>query len=222
METAFFGVKRLHWRVVAITGRLLEPSTLTPARFDLMRILALRPEGIIQRNIVLLLGVSAPVVSRILKALERAGTVVRTRWERDRRCKLVRITDLGTELVGRAFAETLDPRVGEHMVATLVADRRHPDIDDESLRAKVAALEDGIVRARGRLHDTSPVRHPWKSDDILSMMETALVHDREPPPLFDPTYFPPEQYGLTTEEIGLLWDPPPGYVPPDIDSGLLP
>ncbi|MDB4945107.1 MAG: hypothetical protein JWP97_4641 [Labilithrix sp.] len=223
MEPVFFGIKRVHLRTVAITRRLLEPSLLTPARFDMMRIVAAREGGILQRNIEYLLGVSAATVSRMLTALERLGAVVRSRWERDRRCQMVEVTAIGTELVGRGFAETLDPRITEHMAATMVADRKNPDIDAEDVRAAVASFEDGLVRARRRLRDPSRVRHPWGAHDILHMANAALVPDAGPPPLFHPTYLPHEEHFITGAGRALAWDPPRGYVPPPPESyGLLP
>ena len=75
------------------------------------------------------------------------------------------------------------------------------------------------MKARRVFRDRSPVRNPWRSDD-LETMEKAFAHDRRRPehyeghgPLIEP---------LTSEQIRLLWDPPRGYVPPAPESmGLL-
>ena len=71
MHAAFFGLKRVHLRILAVSRSLLARVALTPARFDMIRIVELHTEGIPQRNIQYLLGVSAPTVSRMVKALEK-------------------------------------------------------------------------------------------------------------------------------------------------------
>ena len=76
MNVAFFGIKRVHLRVVHLTHALLRGKHLTPARFDLMRIVELYgDETVPQASIQNLLGVSAPTVSRMLKSLQKLGFV---------------------------------------------------------------------------------------------------------------------------------------------------
>jgi len=92
MHAIFFGIKRVHLRVLAVTRRMIGLSALTRARFDMLRIVELHPHGITQSTIRWLLGVSAPTVSRMLKALQRLGFVDRHRDARDGRCVRVRLT----------------------------------------------------------------------------------------------------------------------------------
>lgn len=223
METTFFAIKRLHLRTLAIGRRLLVPSLLTPARFDLARLVALRAEGIIQRSIVTILGVSGATVSRMLKALERMGVVVRSPWELDRRCLLVQITPIGIDLLGRAYAETVMPRISEHMAAAMITDQQHPDIDDPEVVRAVGAFEDRLVHARLRLRDPSPVRHPWLAVDVVDMHRMMFDRYTTPPPDHVASYSGIEEQCITSEGRGLAWDPPAGYVPPAPDSyGLMP
>src|SRR4029079_19247651 len=100
MHPIFFGIKRVHLRVVAVTRKLLLGVQLTPARFDMLRIVGLHEHwGAAQSKIQYLLGVSAATVSRMLKSLEVLGFVVRKRMARDARCVLVPLTPPATARV---------------------------------------------------------------------------------------------------------------------------
>jgi hypothetical protein len=60
MHAIFFGVKRVHIEVVRFTRGLIAHSNLTPARFDLMRVVGLYEYGVRQETIAWVLGVTAP------------------------------------------------------------------------------------------------------------------------------------------------------------------
>ena len=87
-------------KMLKATGSKRHP--LTPARFDMMRIIGGHQErGVPQGNVQWFLGVSAATVSKMLRALEDLGYVVRKRRERDRRHQTVYITELGRWVVRR-------------------------------------------------------------------------------------------------------------------------
>src|SRR3954471_16894373 len=95
MHASFFGIKRVHLRVLAVTRPMIKDYELTPARFDMLRVVLLHPDGIAQTTLRWLLGVSAPTVSRMLKSLQQLGFVERERDLADGRCLNVLLTPRG-------------------------------------------------------------------------------------------------------------------------------
>lgn len=221
METMFFGVKRMHLCVNEILKKVIWHSTLTPARFDLLRIVAIRGP-IRQRAIRSLLGVSGPTVSIMLKGLQEWGTVWRDVDPTDRRHRIIRITPMGEDFLERAYDQAIDSRVGEQMVKTAVAYARLPDLEDAKLQRAVFDVEDFFVKARRMFRDKSMVRNPWTDDDVSSMLQRALEHDTRPPLDFPGRGAPDSRLPFSDEEISKLWDRPPGWIPlPEYSSAIL-
>lgn len=89
-----------HWaRQLALVAKL------TPARADLM--LLLRDHPMLQAGIIREMCVSAPVVSRMLKALEGLGLVQRRPHPSDHRYRIVELTRLGHEALAPLFEDLL-------------------------------------------------------------------------------------------------------------------
>ncbi|MBK6695417.1 MAG: MarR family transcriptional regulator [Myxococcales bacterium] len=89
-----------HWaRQLALVAKL------TPARADLM--LLLRDHPMLQSGIIREMCVSAPVVSRMLKALEGLGLVQRRPHPSDRRYRIVELTRLGHEALAPLLEDLL-------------------------------------------------------------------------------------------------------------------
>jgi DNA-binding MarR family transcriptional regulator len=156
MHKAFFGIKRVHLRVLAVSRALLGRVALTPARFDLMRIVELHTEGIPQRNIQYLLGVSAPTISRMVKALEKLGMLRRRRWEQDRRCVLVEMTHVGAGVVGAARESLVESGVAERFAL------RGLGSDPDTARTDLTTLQRFLMRMRRAFHDSPLFEHPWR------------------------------------------------------------
>jgi DNA-binding MarR family transcriptional regulator len=173
MHAAFFGFKRVHLRVVHITQALLRERHLTPARFDMMRIVEMyEDEGVPQSTIQHLLGVSAPTVSRMLKSLEKLGFVRLSRLARDRRRGLVNITAVGQWVVQNAREPLVDSGVGERMALRGLA------FDQEAARPALDTLQRFLWRLRRNYGDSAPLDHPWKMQDIVPFAYTHLVNGR--------------------------------------------
>jgi DNA-binding MarR family transcriptional regulator len=103
MHDSLFASKRAYQSVLyRIAWKLTEPFGLTPARLDLLYVLRSR-QPLCQRELDLALGVTPVVVSRMVKALEELGFVVRTTCAEDRRKKMVRLTDEGMERLENAL-----------------------------------------------------------------------------------------------------------------------
>lgn len=170
MHAMFFSIKRVHLRVLHITRGLLRGIDLTPARFDMMRIVALHPEfGVTQGRIIDLLGVSAATVSRMLTSLEDLGFVTRRRTPRDARCVLVAITELGLATVRAAFRKLLDKDIDERLALRGLAFARR------KARPQLDVLQRFLMRLRKNYADPAPFAHPWTTRDIYPYVFHTLV-----------------------------------------------
>ena len=102
MDTTIFSLKRAHHATLAFARRMLKEFGITPARYDLLRIVEGTFAGSIeQMNLVRILGVSAPVVSRMVKQLVELGLVEHYRYEECPRIKVVEVTKKAVELLAR-------------------------------------------------------------------------------------------------------------------------
>jgi DNA-binding MarR family transcriptional regulator len=95
MHFLSFAVKRAHLRCVETLKPVAGLYGLTPARFDVLHVIRQRLGEATQACIRHVLGVSGTTISRMVQALEELGFVARERHWRDKRTKLVRLTDLG-------------------------------------------------------------------------------------------------------------------------------
>ena len=174
MHAVFFGSKRVHLEVVwRLTRPLLDGCGcgLTPARFDLMRLVHLRRErGTVQASLKWMLGVSASTISRMVRALEKLGFVRRVTDAQDRRYLRVYITDAGEQAVERALAATVGQREDQRAVARCATGERDHQARwteaettaiIEGAREKTKELEGALARMRRALRDRAPSPHPW-------------------------------------------------------------
>src|ERR1019366_3816694 len=102
MHVIFFGLKRAFHGTLRITRGALATLGLTPARFDLLYIVAKEGSSLLQRDLQRALGVAAPTVSRMLRSLEDLGLIEREVMEEDHRCRNVLLTKAGRRCVFKA------------------------------------------------------------------------------------------------------------------------
>jgi DNA-binding MarR family transcriptional regulator len=102
MHILYFGLKRAFHGSLRVTRRALATLGLTPARFDMLYIVAKEGSSLLQRELQRALGVTAATVSRMLTSLEKLGLVEREVSEEDRRCQNVVLTKAGRRCVLRA------------------------------------------------------------------------------------------------------------------------
>jgi DNA-binding MarR family transcriptional regulator len=181
MHPLFFGVKRLHWLLVrAAAGLLVEKDFwITPARFDLLRVLHKHPHGLTRFKLVRLLGVSGPVVSRMLKALEAEGLLTRERYARDRRIVIVRATEAAVHCVDEVLKVDDGIDVAKEAVKLFVSSKR------ARVRTReLQIFERFLVRARERLNDKAPFTYPWFGGQIMA--PDGWLRLIPPPPTFAP------------------------------------
>jgi DNA-binding MarR family transcriptional regulator len=173
MHVAFFGIKRVHLRVLDVSRALLREKHLTPARFDMMRIVeAYREHGLPQWAIQHRLGVSAPTVSRMLKALEKLGFVKRKRSARDRRTLIVKITQVGIWVVENAHASLIESGIAERFALRGLA------LDRDEARAALPSFEHTLMRMRRNYGDSTPFDLPWRKQDVVPLVYSELIDGR--------------------------------------------
>ncbi len=95
MHVIFFGLKRAFHGALRVTRDALAILGLTPARFDMLYIVAKEGSSLLQRDLQRALGVAAATVSRMLKSLEELGLIEREVTEEDHRCRNVMLTKEG-------------------------------------------------------------------------------------------------------------------------------
>jgi DNA-binding MarR family transcriptional regulator len=177
MHRVFFGVKRLHWLLVKLSQTVIDLRglLLTPARMDLLRVLHKYRGGIARFKLVRLLGVSGPVVSRMLKALESRRWLTRERAEKNRRVVIVKATE--------DTLEVLDELEGHGKAAEKLVHRVFSSSKRASVRRReLQILERFIVRARARMNDKAPFTHPWFGGEIMA--HDGWLRLIVPPPTF--------------------------------------
>jgi DNA-binding MarR family transcriptional regulator len=102
MHVIHFGLKRAFHGTLRITRPALACLGLTPARFDMLSIVAEEGGSLLQRDLQRALGVAAATVSRMLRSLEELGLVEREVLEEDHRCRNVVLTKAGRRCVLKA------------------------------------------------------------------------------------------------------------------------
>src|SRR5512140_229417 len=106
MHPAFFSVRRTQLALMTHQWFLLEEFDLaeeiTPVQLDVLRIVYERLV-VMRWQLVDLLGVQGPAVSRMLDRLQKKGLIVRSKWEHDERMVEVRLTEYGEDVVKRAM-----------------------------------------------------------------------------------------------------------------------
>jgi DNA-binding MarR family transcriptional regulator len=163
-----FGTKRAFQGFVRVTRKQLVDLGLTAARFDLLTVLVrCRPgelcaPGVRQSEIRRKLGVTAPVVTRMLRALEGLGLVRRWReQDQDRRQVRVELTVAGERCILKAH-EVMLPAVSR-MVYRAICFGEHRNADARFRH--MDTLESYMESMRGRFGDTARLYYPWGHPD---------------------------------------------------------
>jgi DNA-binding MarR family transcriptional regulator len=163
-----FGAKRAFHGFLRVTRKQLVEMGLTAARFDLLSVLVkCRPgelcaDGVRQSEIRRMLGVSAPVVTRMVRALEELGLVRRWReHDGDRRQVRVWLTEAGERCILKAH-EVMLPAVSR-MVYRAICFGKHRSADARFRH--MDTLESYLSSLRRRFRDTAGLYYPWGHPD---------------------------------------------------------
>lgn len=162
MHRIFFSIKRVHLRVVEVSKRLVGAFELTPARFDMLRVVMLHaPYGATQWRLRALLGVSAATVSRMAKSLEMLGFVARARSGRDARDVWVTLTELGKERVTAAMKALVDSGVADTFA------KRGVDFDPQAATVRLSVLQTALSSMRRIYGDAALFIDPWRRGGLV-------------------------------------------------------
>jgi DNA-binding MarR family transcriptional regulator len=173
MNQVFFSVKRVHLRIVEIGKKLLKEFELTPARFDLLRVVdAHHPRPVLQSKICTLLGVSAATVSRMLISLEKLGFVEREESAVDARNLLVSLSDFGWNLLDRAIVALVCCGAAERIA------RRGVAFAPKLAVVRLRVLQKHLNSMRRIYGDGAPFIDPWRDDDLVTYHYTTVVRGR--------------------------------------------
>ena len=162
MNAITFGTKRAFHGFLRFTRRAFASVGLTAARFDML--LAIRGsvrsdqpfETIMQCDLRSVLGVTAGVVSRMLRALEKLGLVQRAHAD-DRRYKAVWLSQKG-EACFRAARQLLMRSV-QRVVVTAICVGQHGDTRQRVQH--VQRLRTYLTALRRDFGDAAPLSHAW-------------------------------------------------------------
>ncbi|HEY8038569.1 MAG TPA: MarR family transcriptional regulator [Polyangiaceae bacterium] len=169
MNAIAFGTKRAFHGFLRITRKALQSVGLTAARFDMMCALLSDPHGrrnrerfsVRQSNLRRALGVSASVVSRMLRALESLGWVVRRRARGDGRQYDVLLTESGDQRI--RLARRLLLRGVQRIVYHCICMGRHRDANERFRHMEW--LESYLRVLRRDFGDTATLYYPWGHPD---------------------------------------------------------
>jgi DNA-binding MarR family transcriptional regulator len=168
MNAIAFGTKRAFHGFLRVTRKQLASLGLTAARFDMLSALLdarpawLRGMGVWQSELREVLGVTAPVVTRMVQALEVLGLVRREREEYgDRRQVVVTLTRAGARCILKARKVVL-PDVRERVFGAISVGR-HRYAQERWVR--MDALESYLCALRGKFGDASCLHYPWGHPD---------------------------------------------------------
>jgi DNA-binding MarR family transcriptional regulator len=169
MNAIAFGTKRAFHGFLRVTRRALGSIGLTAARFDMMYALLWvggserhRHHDVRQSDLRRKLGVTAPVVSRMLRALERLGWVTRSRNPGgDRRQRWVSLTTRGEEIIHKARRWFLQGV--QRFVCEAICFGAHRDPIQRLIH--MDQLESYLRALRSDFGDTATLYYPWGHPD---------------------------------------------------------
>jgi DNA-binding MarR family transcriptional regulator len=166
MHAAYFGLKRSYWGSLGTTRKRLKEMGLTAARFDMLYALLEHRTPVKQRFLVRKLGVTSPVVSRMLKSLRQLGYVDRRRDNLDARAWLTFLTPAGRFKIRDAIHEFITEGLIDRIVEESLCPRMPPDPnrEDEAF-ARMGELEFLLDTLRDGFNARGTLYYPWHPDD---------------------------------------------------------
>ena len=168
MNAIAFGTKRAFHGFLRASRKPLAFMGLTAARFDMLAALYRKPgpwassrDGMLQSDLRRELGVTAPVVTRMLQALRALGWVTRSRIESDRRQWWITLTTQGLARFKSAYRIML--RAVQQWVDKAICFGQHRDPDKRLVQ--MDTLEGFLRVLRHELGDGARLDYPWGHPD---------------------------------------------------------
>jgi DNA-binding MarR family transcriptional regulator len=172
MNAIFFASKRVFHGALRVTRSSLQSVApgLTAARFDMMYALTYECGGhhkferqtVLQSGLWRTLGVTPPVVARMLRSIEALGWVTRRRpLYGDQRQREVTLTDSGVACFRTAYKLLF--RFAERIVYRAICWGKHRDRDARFVH--MSTLEEYLDSLRGYCRDTARLYYRWGHPD---------------------------------------------------------
>jgi DNA-binding MarR family transcriptional regulator len=183
MHVIFFGLKRAFHGTLRVTRRVLASLGLTPARFDMLYIVAKEGSSLLQRELQRALGVTAATVSRMLTSLEELGLVEREVSEDDHRCRNVVLTKAGRRRVLEAARVLIHSGNIQLAVDSALSPSRW--YEPTACRLATDQLDRALYLLRHAYGDVATLRYPHA--DAKSGFARPLVWCEPPEAPFAPS-----------------------------------
>jgi len=168
MNAIAFGTKRAFHGFLRVARRPLASMGLTAARFDLLAAIydtrVIKDpslNGMLQSELRRQLGVTAPVVTRMLQALQALGFVTRRRVDSDRRQLWVELTSIGMARIKTAYR--IMRRAVQRWVCVAICFGRHRDPHKRLVH--MDTLECYLRGLRREFGDSATLAYPWGHPD---------------------------------------------------------
>ena len=131
------GIRRLQQIAVAVFSQGAQPHGVTPVQFAVLQLLEHMP-GIDQRTLAQEVGFDKATIGGVIDRLEARGLLLRQQTPKDRRVKLLNLTDAGKELLQALMPIALQAQ--RHMLDPLSDAERQQFV---GLMARVLAHHEG-------------------------------------------------------------------------------
>jgi DNA-binding MarR family transcriptional regulator len=166
MHAAMYGLKRAYWASLGTTRKRLKELGLTAARFDLLYVLRQHRGPLGQRTLTRILGVTHPVVSRMLKSLRVLGLTEREKRRSDRREWMISLTPSGRATIHKAVLEFIFRRKAARIVEEGLCPDMPPDRNRENEALfRMAALDAMLNTLRYGFRGRGTLYYRWSPDD---------------------------------------------------------
>ena len=187
MHPLLFSFKRVFLRSTRIVWPLAKEFGFTPARYDMLVAIARSPDGIAQLRLRHVLGVSAPVVCRMLRQLEHLDLVWRHPHPLNEQWRWVRLTDAARDALAEASSELEGPDSLLDAFVHAAVTRRPESLPERRLGYAAASGVTDVLRER--LGDRATLRYPgypapgepWPSS-VLMLAPSATPPTPPTPP----------------------------------------
>ena len=161
MHPIFQSFKRTYWASMRFSRAFMYPFSesyrITPARFDMMLVIARKPDGMPMTVLRKVLDVCPSVVTVMVKSLVKLGYVDRTLIPHAKHAKKVTLTDLGAELLAEVTQEMLFRGLSEHVVRAVLSATPADNARTERILARTRRI---VAHFRRRVCDGSTLVYP--------------------------------------------------------------
>lgn len=184
MNAFNFTIKQAHFTALKFTRADAALVNLTPARIDMLRmLLAGGRHGMSQAELRRNLGVSAPVVSIMVRALEALGHVERTKDPDDRRTWLIKLTALAQRVL--RFVQWMTHVQSHYRLAYACVFSRTSGVPQTGWKKTINRVRkrlETFVQRLGRDGVSNPWNHLEDEDEFYNadVPDNPILHDLIP------------------------------------------